>query len=91
MASNRMWLVNKATGEKTYFATYYRETGWHLYLTAEQICGIFNKAAFGHLTESERMAMDKTVKQGPPFAKGSKCGDEWSLEYDILTNDAEGI
>ena len=85
MASNRMWLVNKVTGEKTYFATYYRETGWHLYLTGEQICETFNKAAFGHLFEAERKAMDKRVKTGPPFAKGSKCGDDWALEYDHLT------
>lgn len=86
MASNRMWLVNKVTGEKTYIATYYRETGWHLFITGDQICEVFNEAAYGHLTESERKLMDKRIKEGPPFAKGSLFGDDWTIEYDHLTS-----
>lgn len=81
-----MWLVNNVTGEKTYFATYYKQTGWHLYMTGDQICEIFNKAAFPHLPEAERKVMDRRAKEGPPFAKGSKLGDDWSLQYDRRTD-----
>ena len=49
MANNRMYLVNKHSGEKIYLAKYYPSTGW--YTTpglVERMDAVFDK----HLTRS---------------------------------------
>ena len=87
MADNRMWLFNQVTGDSICIAKYYQATGWHVIPTADQLCEFFNSIAFSHLSEKERTAMDKRSNTGPPYANGSKYGDDWVLKYRHITDE----
>ena len=89
MADNRMVLKNLRTGTAIDLAKYYQATGWHVIPTADQICDAFSIAAFGHLPQEERKKVNKRSRTGPPFANGTKYGDEWVLEYMYVTEETD--
>lgn len=45
MANNRLWLVNKRTGDRTLIAKYYPSTGWYVHHEiglSEEVAGLLD-------------------------------------------------
>ena len=80
MANNRMYLINKRTGEEVFIGRYYPEPGWYVFdpeTLSQKIDEAFHKVDFGEISFDE--AQRKRLS-----ASGGLFGDRsWMIKYEI--------
>jgi len=84
MANNRMYLVNRRTGDRIYLAKYYPSYGWiALPDLSLEMREMFFRADFGHLPAKEQRRAQFKTHMGPPYAFSAAVeGAEWELQYE---------
>lgn len=85
MANNRMYLINRRTGDKLYLAKYYPSTGWYTVQTdLENVLNeTFYRADFG---ADSRPVLPRFLGTSNAVSGGGMYGDEWELEYETRSD-----
>ena len=89
MANNRMYLVNRRTGDKVFIGKYYPSTGWYISDPdnfISKVSNAFHRADFGEITYEE-------AQRDGVCANGGMWGDtSWCIQYesvDEVSNDTD--